>query len=44
MIKEHDIGEDDGHRQLEAVEKMTHEHTEAIDDLLKRKEEEVMSI
>jgi ribosome recycling factor len=44
MIKEHEIGEDDGHRQFEAVETMTHEHTDAIDDLLKRKEEEVMSI
>ena len=44
MIKEHEIGEDDGHRQLDEVEKMTHDHTDAIDDLLKRKEEEVMSI
>jgi ribosome recycling factor len=44
LIKEHEIGEDDGHRQMDEVEKLTHEHTDAIDDLLKKKEEEVMSI
>jgi len=44
QVKVHEIGEDDGHRQLDEVEKLTHDHTEAIDDLLKKKEEEVMSI
>ncbi len=44
LVKAHEMGEDDGHRQLEEVEKMTHEHSDAIDDLLKKKEEEVMSI
>jgi ribosome recycling factor len=29
---------------LEEVEKLTHEHSDAIDDLLKKKEEEVLSI
>ncbi len=33
-----------GHRQLDEVEKLTHEHSEAIDEFLKKKEEEVMSI
>jgi ribosome recycling factor len=44
QIKEHEIGEDDGHRQLEEIEKLTHEHSDAIDELLKKREEEVMSI
>jgi len=44
LVKEHELGEDDGHRQLDDVEKLTHQYTEAIDDLLKNKEEEVMSI
>ena len=44
QVKEHELGEDDGHRQLEQVEKMTHEFTEKIDELLKAKEEEVMAI
>jgi len=44
LVKEHEVGEDDGHRQLEEVENLTHEYSEAIDDLLKKKEEEIMSI
>lgn len=43
-IKEHEIGEDDGRRQFDEVEKLTHDYSEAIDELLKKKEEEVMSI
>lgn len=43
-MKDHEIGEDDGHRQLDEVEKVTHEFTDQIDELLKRKEHEVMSI
>ncbi len=43
-IKEHEIGEDDGHRQLDEVEKLTHEFQDKIDDLLKAKEAEVMAI
>ena len=43
-IKEHELGEDDGHRQLDEVEKLTHEFTEKIDTLLKHKEAEVMAI
>jgi len=44
LIKEHEVGEDDGHRQIEEVERLTHQYTESIEDLLKKKEEEVMSI
>jgi ribosome recycling factor len=44
MIKAHDLGEDDGHRQLEQIDKMTEDHSNIIDEFLKKKEEEVMSI
>ena len=44
LIKEHELGEDEGHRREEALEKLTHEYTEKIDELLKKKEEEVMAI
>lgn len=44
QIKEHEIGEDDGHRELDQVEKMTQEFTDRIDQMLKNKEAEVMAI
>ena len=44
QVKEHEVGEDDGRRQLDEVEKLIHDSSEAIDALLKKKEEEVMSI
>jgi len=44
QIKEHELGEDEGHRQLDEVDKLTHKYSEAIEELLKKKEEEVMSI
>jgi ribosome recycling factor len=44
LIKEHEVGEDEGHRQLDEIEKVTHQYTEQIDDLLSRKETEVMAI
>ena len=44
LVKEHEIGKDDGHRVEEAVEKLTHEYSDKIDELLKKKEEEVMAI
>lgn len=43
-IKEHELGEDAGHRELDEVEKLTHEYTDKIDTLLKHKEAEVMAI
>lgn len=44
LIKEHELGEDDGHRQLDEIEKITHAYTDQIDELLSRKEHEVMAI
>jgi ribosome recycling factor len=44
LVKEHDIGEDEGHRREEALEKLTHEYSDKIDELLKHKEDEVMAI
>ncbi len=43
-VKEHEIGEDEGRRREEALEKLTHEYSDKIDDLMKHKEEEVMAI
>lgn len=43
-VKDHEIGEDDGHRREDALEKLTHEYTDKIDELMKHKEEEVMAI
>ena len=43
-MKEHDISEDEGHRQLDEVQKLTDEHIVKIDELLKHKEGEVMQV
>lgn len=43
-MKEGEIGEDDGHRQLEEVQKLTDRYIEKIDEMLKVKEEEVMEV
>jgi len=44
LMKDHEVGEDEGHRQMDELEKITQKQTEAIDDLMVKKEEEVMSI
>ncbi len=44
LMKDHEVGEDDGHRQMDELEKITQKQSEAIDDLMAKKEEEVMSI
>ena len=44
LVREHEIGEDEGRRREDQVEKVTQEYNEKIDDLLKHKEEEVMAI
>jgi len=44
LVKAHEVGEDEGHRREEALEKLTQEYTEKIDDLLKKKQEEVLAI
>ncbi len=43
-MKEHELGEDEGHRQLDEVDEMTHEFTDRLDELLQKKEAEVLSI
>jgi ribosome recycling factor len=43
-IKDHEIGEDDGHRQLDEVDKVTHEYNEKVDEMVKRKEQDVMAV
>jgi ribosome recycling factor len=43
-VKEHEIGEDEGRRREDALEKLTQDYTEKIDELLKAKEDEVMAI
>ncbi len=43
-IRNHEIGEDDGRRQLEEVDRLTHDYTEKIEDMLRRKEEEVLTV
>ena len=44
LVKDHEIGEDEGRRREDEVEKLTHEYSDKIDELLKKKEEEVMAI
>lgn len=44
QMKDHEIGEDDGHRQLDEVDKLTNSFTHKIDELLEKKEAEVMAI
>lgn len=43
-LKDHGVGEDDARRQLDEIDELTHEFTAKIDELLKRKEHEVMAI
>ena len=44
LVKEHEIGEDEGRRREDQLEKLTHEYTDKIEGLLKAREEEVMAI
>lgn len=43
-IKEHEVGEDKGHRDLDEIQKMTDDYSRKIDDLLANKEKEIMAI
>ena len=43
-IKAHDTGEDEGHRQLVDIQKMTDSCSKRIDELLEHKEREVMAL
>ncbi|MDH5758614.1 MAG: ribosome recycling factor [Gemmatimonadota bacterium] len=44
LVKDHELGEDDGRRREDQLEKLTHEYTDKVDTLLKHKEEEVMAV
>ena len=41
---EHEISDDDAHREMERIQKLTDEHIAKIDSLLKAKEQEVMEV
>ncbi len=44
LVKEHELGEDEGRRREDALEKLTHQYGDKIDELMKHKAEEVMAI
>jgi ribosome recycling factor len=43
-MKDHEIGEDEGHRELDNIQELTDEYIGKIDDLLAHKEQEVMQV
>jgi len=43
-MKDGEVSEDEGHRQMEEVQKMTDDYSKKIDTLLKAKEEEVLEV
>jgi ribosome recycling factor len=44
LVDKGDVGSDEEHRAEERLQKLTDEHTHKIDDLLKRKEEEILEV
>src|SRR5881296_1465301 len=44
LVDSGDVGADDEHRSEERVQKLTDDHVHKIDDLLKRKEAEIMEV
>src|SRR5216110_3728065 len=44
LVDKGEVGKDEEHRAEERVQKLTDEHTHKIDDLLKRKEAEIMEV
>ena len=44
LIKNGEVGKDDEHRAEERVQKLTDQHVNEIDELLKRKEAEIMEV
>ncbi len=44
MTKEGNISEDDEHRELEEIQKVTDNHIKTIDDLIVKKEKEIMEV
>ena len=43
-IKEHETSDDEGHRQLDEIQKLTDSSSKRIDEMLENKEKEVMAI
>lgn len=43
-MRDHEISEDDGHREMDETQKLTDEAIARVDELLKRKEAEVMQV
>jgi ribosome recycling factor len=44
QMKEHELGEDEGHRLLDDVQKLTDQFIANIDELLELKEKEIMQV
>ena len=44
LVDNGEVGSDEEHRAEERVQKLTDEHTHKIDDLLKRKEDEILEV
>ncbi|MEE2898913.1 MAG: ribosome recycling factor [Gemmatimonadota bacterium] len=44
LVKEHELGEDEGRRREDSLEKLTHEYGDKVDEMVKHKEAEVMAI
>ena len=44
LVREGEVGDDEERRAEERAQKLTDEHVKRIDDLLKRKEEEIMEV
>ena len=44
LVESGEVGDDDEHRAEDRVQKLTDEHVQTIDELLKRKEAEIMEV
>ena len=44
LVRDGDVGDDEERRAEERLQKLTDEHVHRIDDILKRKEEEIMEV
>jgi ribosome recycling factor len=44
LVRDGEVGDDEEHRAEERLQKITDEHVHRVDDLLKRKEEEIMEV
>ena len=44
LVDKGEVGDDEEHRAEERVQKLTDEHVHKIDELLKRKEAEIMEV